>query len=151
LETSTETRFVKEAATATKVVKDAAGYIWTVGRRKSSVARVRLRPGTGTIVINDREVAEYFPDPQYVKMVMGPLQALEREKLYDVVVNVRGGGLTGQSGATAMGIARAIVHLDPDSYVALREHGFITRDSRVKERKKYGLRKARKRPQYSKR
>ena len=140
-----------ETSTETKIVKDAAGYIWTVGRRKSSVARVRLRPGTGTIVINNREVGEYFPDPQSVKMVMGPLTTLEREKTYDIIVNVRGGGITGQSGATAMGIARAIVHLEPETYTTLRESGFITRDSRVKERKKYGLRGARRAFQFSKR
>lgn len=126
-------------------------YIWGTGRRKSSVARVRVRPGTGTFVVNGREVKEYFNSAQWQNIAGAPLKTLGKENAYDVIATVRGGGSTGQSGAVAMGLARALKTIEPDSYGELREAGFLTRDPRMKERKKYGLRGARRAFQFSKR
>lgn len=121
------------------------------GRRKSSVARVRLVPGEGRIIINDREINEYFPFDTLILVVKQPLVATETTGNYDVLVNVSGGGFTGQAGAIRHGIARALLQADPAYRPALKSAGFLTRDARMKERKKYGLKGARRAPQFSKR
>jgi small subunit ribosomal protein S9 len=127
-------------------------FIWGTGRRKSSIARVRLRAGTGTILINGRELNDYFPRPAWSGAVLSPLNTLNRREGFDVFATVQGGGLTGQSGAVAMGIARALAKLDREgNYKPLRDAGLMTRDSRMKERKKYGQRGARRAFQFSKR
>jgi small subunit ribosomal protein S9 len=125
---------------------------WGTGRRKSSVARVRLVPGTGQIMINGRTGDDYLQfNASYLSSVKLPLETLGLESEYDVLVNVNGGGLTGQSDAIKLGVARALCQLDPENRKPLKVEGYLTRDPRSKERKKYGLRKARKAPQYSKR
>jgi small subunit ribosomal protein S9 len=126
-------------------------YLWGTGRRKSSVARVRVRPGTGSFVVNGREMKEYLPTPEWQVAASGPLTALEATTKFDVVVNVGGGGGTGQSAAIAMGLARALVKLDAAHEPAMRSNGFLTRDARMKERKKYGRAGARRSFQFSKR
>jgi len=122
-----------------------------VGRRKTSVARVYLRPGKGKVTINHRELSEYFPLEWRQKSVTGPFEVTNTTGSFDVVINVRGGGLTGQAEAIRMGIARALVDNDEAHRPALRTAGFLTRDPRMVERKKYGQPKARKRFQFSKR
>jgi small subunit ribosomal protein S9 len=127
------------------------GYWWGTGRRKSSVARVRIRPGDGKLLINKKAIDDYFSREQDRRAVVAPLKVVEAERLFDVFVNVRGGGSTGQSGAVSLGIARALKTYS-DVYVsALRDGGHLTRDSRMVERKKYGQRGARRRFQFSKR
>ena len=123
----------------------------TTGRRKEAVARVRLRPGTGTITVNKRPFAEYFPSRTHQMVVTEPLRLTELEETYDVDVTIHGGGITGQAGALRMGISRSLIELDPELRDQLKKAGFLTRDARAKESKKYGLKKARKAPQYSKR
>ncbi len=130
-----------------KINGDALG----TGRRKTSVARVRVRAGSGTIQINRRPLDEYFPSPQDQHAVVSVLNAVGHAKDVDVIINVLGGGTTGQSGACRMGLARALVSYDSESFQPLRDGGFLTRDSRMKERKKYGLHGARKGTQFSKR
>ena len=122
------------------------------GRRKEAVARVRLMPGTGNFSINEgRSLADYFPNLAIRRVILEPLEALELTKSYDVVATIEGGGVNGQAGALRHGIARALVELDPELRPTLKKGGFLTRDARIKERRKYGLKKARKAPQYSKR
>lgn len=121
------------------------------GRRKKSVARVRLVPGDGKIIINSRDINDYFDLETLKLIVKQPLQLTETEGRYDVLVNVQGGGYTGQAGAIRHGIARALLQADPEYRPALKSAGFLTRDPRMKERKKYGLKAARKAPQFSKR
>ncbi|WP_047981934.1 30S ribosomal protein S9 [Ornithinibacillus contaminans] len=121
------------------------------GRRKSSTARVRLVPGTGNVTINGREAKDYFPYETQLLILNQPLQATETEGTYDVLVNVHGGGFTGQAGAIRHGIARALLEADPGYRASLKSAGFLTRDPRMKERKKYGLKGARRAPQFSKR
>ena len=121
------------------------------GRRKSSVARVRLVPGEGRIVINGRDINEYIPFAALREVVNQPLVATETTGNYDVLVNVSGGGYTGQAGAIRHGIARALLQVDPEFRPALKTAGLLTRDPRMKERKKYGLKGARRAPQFSKR
>ena len=123
---------------------------WGTGRRKKSIARVRLVPGTGNITINKRDIDQYFGLDTLKYIVRQPLNATETNAKYDVIVNVIGGGLTGQAGAIRHGISRALVVAGEDKAV-LKKNGFLTRDPRMKERKKYGLKKARKAPQFSKR
>ncbi|MBT2694533.1 MULTISPECIES: 30S ribosomal protein S9 [unclassified Bacillus (in: firmicutes)] len=125
-------------------------YIGT-GRRKSSVARVRLVPGTGKITINDREIEDYIPFAALREVVKQPLVATETVGSYDILVNVNGGGYTGQAGAIRHGIARALLQADPEFRPTLKRAGLLTRDARMKERKKYGLKGARRAPQFSKR
>ena len=141
----------QDEASKRRIIKDSSGYFWAVGRRKASTARVRVRPGSGGIVINGRELKEYFPDETWTRAVVKPLVALEREKSYDIIARVKGGGLTGQSEAIALGIARAIWAQDPEAYPVLKAAGLMTRDARIKERKKYGLAGARAAFQFSKR
>lgn len=121
------------------------------GRRKSSVARVRLVPGEGNIVINDRELNKYFGLKTLELIVNQPLEVTETKGKYDVLVNVCGGGFSGQAGAIRHGIARALLKVDAELRPALKKAGFLTRDPREKERRKYGLKKARKASQFSKR
>ena len=121
------------------------------GRRKSSVARVRLLPGQGNIVINGRDIEEYFGYETLKRDVRRPLQMNDTLSKYDVFVNVNGGGFTGQSGAIRHGISRALLKADAELRPALKAAGFLTRDARMKERKKYGLKAARRAPQFSKR
>lgn len=127
-----------------------AAYIGT-GRRKDSVARVRLVPGNGKITVNDKDVDQYIPFPNLVKDLKQPLTLTETEGQYDIHVNVNGGGFSGQAGAIRLGIARALLEVDPDFRGPLKKAGFLTRDPRMKERKKPGLKKARKASQFSKR
>lgn len=126
-------------------------YYYGTGRRKTSVARVRLYPGDGKIIINGRDVTEYFGRPILERRVREPLTVAGVEGRFDVVVNVHGGGLSGQAGAIRHGIARALCEADPEYRGPVKKAGFLTRDPRMKERKKYGLKKARRAPQFSKR
>lgn len=126
-------------------------FTWGTGRRKSSVARVRIAPGSGKILINERELNDYFAKERDRKAIFGPLEVTNQGGKLDVFVTATGGGQTGQSGALVMGLARALMKYDPTTEVALRNSGFMTRDSRMKERKKYGQRGARRRFQFSKR
>ncbi len=121
------------------------------GRRKSSVARVRLIPGNGQFVVNDRNFVEYFPSAATRLDILQPLTLTETGSQYDVIVNVYGGGMTGQAGAIRLGMARALLLVNPEYRGRLKKAGLLTRDSRVVERKKYGLKKARRSPQFSKR
>lgn len=121
------------------------------GRRKTSVARVRLVPGDGRITVNGRDYAEYFPRSTYQTVVSSPLKVLEAEGRYDVIVKVEGGGPTGQAEAVRHGIARSLAEESQEARGELKGAGLLTRDARAVERKKYGLKKARKRPQFSKR
>jgi len=129
----------------------AVKYFEAVGRRKTASARVRLYPGTGTIMVNDRPVEEYFPRGTDVIIINRPLQVTDTLSAYNVSVHVGGGGLTGQAGATSLGIARALCETDENLRSVLKSNGLLTRDARAKERKKYGLKRARKAPQYTKR
>jgi small subunit ribosomal protein S9 len=126
-------------------------FIWGTGRRKTSVARVRIAPGSGKIHVNERELNDYFSREPDRKAIFAPLEAAGIAGKVDVWVNSEGGGTTGQSGAIVMGLARAIVKYDATTEANLRNGGFLTRDSRMKERKKYGQRGARRRFQFSKR
>jgi small subunit ribosomal protein S9 len=125
--------------------------IFATGRRKRSIARVRIMPGDGTIVVNDRPIERYVTSLVQRVKILDPLRVAGVQGTYNVIARVEGGGTTGQAGAIRLGIARALITLDPENRGPLKRAGLLTRDPRVKERKKYGLRKARKRPQYSKR
>ncbi|HCM89154.1 MULTISPECIES: 30S ribosomal protein S9 [Vagococcus] len=125
-------------------------YLGT-GRRKTSVARVRLVPGTGKIIMNKKDIEEYIPHADLREVIMQPLVLTETKGAYDVLVNVDGGGYAGQAGATRHGISRALLQVDPDFRPALKRAGLLTRDARMVERKKPGLKKARKASQFSKR
>ena len=131
-------------------MSEIAQYLGT-GKRKTSVARVILRPGDGKSWINGRTLEEYFPRQAHRKMVMAPLEVADAAQTYDLRVRVHGGGVSGQAGAVRHGIARALVDADPEIRVPLKRQGFLTRDARIVERKKAGLHKARKAPQFSKR
>jgi small subunit ribosomal protein S9 len=122
-----------------------------VGRRKEAVVRARLIPGTGEFKLNGRTLDSYFPNKVHQQLIREPFVTLEKDGQYDVIASLSGGGVTGQAGALRLAIARALINLEPDDRPALKKAGFLTRDPRVKERKKYGLKKARKAPQYSKR
>jgi len=124
----------------------------SLGKRKESIARVFLHPGTGNLIINKNEGEKYLQyNDTYLNTVRAPLEKLNLEKQFDIIVLVNGGGLTGQAQAIQLGVARLLCKMDPSNRSILKPFGFLTRDSRIKERKKYGLRKARKAPQYSKR
>ena len=123
----------------------------TTGRRKAAIARVRIRPGTGIITINKRALEDYFPNDTHRMVITEPLRLTSLEETYDIDATMNGGGTTGQAGALRLGIARALIEVDPELRPALKKAGFLTRDAREKESKKYGLKKARKAPQYSKR
>ena len=128
-----------------------ANKFYGTGRRKSSIARVYLVPGTGKVTINKKDMDEYFGLETLKIIVRQPLEATNTSDKYDVKVNVHGGGFTGQAGAIRHGIARALLTVDADFRPALKKAGYLTRDPRMKERKKYGLKKARRAPQFSKR
>ena len=130
------------AATAAKVI---------TGRRKEAVARVRLIPGSGNFEINGRTLEDYFPTRVHRMVAGAPLRLVGREKDYDVIATIHGGGIAGQAGAIRLGIARALIDIDPELRPQMKAEGFLRRDAREKERRKYGLKKARKAPQYSKR
>jgi small subunit ribosomal protein S9 len=129
----------------------ASPYAPTVGRRKEAIVRVRLVPGTGQFKLNGRTIENYFPNKVHQQLIREPFVTLEKDGQYDVIATLIGGGITGQAGALRLGIARALINIEADDRPALKKAGFLTRDPRVKERKKYGLKKARKAPQYSKR
>lgn len=136
-------------ATAGRIPSDRP--IITVGRRKQAIVRVRLVPGTGVFTLNGRTLDSYFPNKVHQQHIKEPLTVLDKAESFDVIARLHGGGVTGQAGALQLGIARALIEINPDDRPQLKRAGFLTRDARVKERKKYGLKKARKAPQYSKR
>jgi len=150
---STKTSKAPAAAKKPKSIKgkEKYGYFWGTGRRKSAVARVRIRPGQGEMVINKQQLEKYFARLEDRQAVLAPLKAIDSQKRFDVFVNVKGGGTTGQSGATRLGLARALKNFDISLVPILRQGGHLTRDSRMVERKKYGQRGARRRFQFSKR
>lgn len=124
---------------------------YATGKRKGSIARVRLVPGKGEIKINDRKFEEYFKRDAIKMMIVEPLKLTGTENAYDIIADINGGGSSGQAGALRHGISRALLNINDEYRSILKRAGFLTRDSRIKERKKYGLKKARKRPQFSKR
>lgn len=124
---------------------------WGTGRRKKAIARVRLVPGDGAITINDRSFEDFFPNKTSRLVVQQPLELTQTSGRFNVICRVNGGGVSGQAGAVQLGIARALIRANPELRPTLRRSGFLTRDPRMKERRKYGLHKARKAPQYSKR
>jgi small subunit ribosomal protein S9 len=125
--------------------------IQTVGRRKEAVVRVRLMPGSGVFRLNGKSLEEYFPNKLHQQLIREPLVTVEKTERFDIFANLHGGGTSGQAGALRLAVARALIEADPDDRPPLKKAGFLTRDPRVIERKKYGLKKARKAPQYSKR
>ena len=125
--------------------------IQTVGRRKEAVVRVRLMPGSGAFRLNGKSLEEYFPNKLHQQLIREPLVTVEKTERFDIYANLKGGGTSGQAGALRLAIARALVEADSEDRPPLKKAGFLTRDPRVIERKKYGLKKARKAPQYSKR
>ena len=129
----------------------AAIEYYGTGRRKTSTARVFLRPGTGTLTVNHKTFEEAFPTEAHRTQIKQPFAVTETGDKFDVLATIAGGGIAGQAGALRLGIARALIEIEPEDRPPLKKAGFLTRDPRVKERKKYGLKKARKAPQYSKR
>lgn len=121
------------------------------GRRKEAIARVRMTPGTGRIEVNGRSLEEYFPTRAHRMVVASPLRLVEKDKDFDIIARISGGGVAGQAGALRHAISRALIDVEPELRAVLKAEGMLTRDSREKERRKYGLKKARKAPQYSKR
>jgi small subunit ribosomal protein S9 len=130
---------------------DAQGRAYATGKRKDAVARVWIKPGSGKIVINGREVEVYFARPVLRMILKQPLQIVNRDGQYDIIVNVNGGGLSGQAGAVRHGLSKALTYYEPELRGPLKKEGFLTRDARVVERKKYGKKKARRSFQFSKR
>ncbi len=124
---------------------------YATGKRKESVAKVWLKPGAGKITVNEKDYKEYFPRETLITMINEPLNATGTSEAYDVIATIIGGGVSGQAGALRHGISKALLEVNPDYRIMLKKEGFLTRDSRIKERKKYGLKKARKRSQFSKR
>lgn len=149
--TETATLETAPAPLAEPAKPDKGGFIWGTGRRKSSIARVRVKPGEGKFLINGREVDNYFSEMQHRADARKPLEATQMDGKIDVLVSVHGGGITGQAGAVLLGIARALKSYDPALEPVLRENGFLTRDPREVERKKYGQPGARRKFQFSKR
>ncbi len=141
-----------EPATETPAAPiDPTQWVWGLGRRKSSIARVRVRKGSGTVTVNKRPFETYFPRNQDQREALAPMRAAKAEQTFDVHINVKGGGHAGQAGAVRMGLARALVGIEPSYEKKLRDENHLTRDARVKERKKYGRKGARARFQFSKR
>jgi small subunit ribosomal protein S9 len=149
-EYTTESAAPQESGEATRR-EVPVGRAGGTGRRKEAIARVRITAGSGKWQINNRTLDGYFPNKVHQQLVSEPFVVLDAADRFDVVATITGGGVSGQAGALRLGIARALVLVDPESRPALKKAGFLTRDARVKERKKYGLKKARKAPQYSKR
>nr|WP_229684086.1 30S ribosomal protein S9 [Nocardia camponoti] len=143
-----EAEYVEETAYAPIVIDRP---VQTVGRRKEAVVRVRLVPGSGNFELNGRTIEDYFPNKVHQQLVKSPLVLVERVENFDIFARLVGGGPSGQAGALRLAIARALIEVTPDDRPALKRAGFLTRDPRATERKKYGLKKARKAPQYSKR
>ena len=137
------------AAPAAPIVLD--GPIVTVGRRKEAVVRVRVSPGTGGFTLNGRSLEAYFPNKVHQQLIKAPLVLVERAESFDIIAKLHGGGPSGQAGALRLAIARALIEVQPDDRGVLKKAGYLTRDPRAVERKKYGLKKARKASQYSKR
>jgi small subunit ribosomal protein S9 len=152
-EYTTETGDSPEAAPGRPAARKpvVTGNAMGTGRRKEAIARVRIAPGTGKWLINDRPLNDYFPNKVHQQLINEPFVTLGADDAFDVVARIHGGGVTGQAGALRLGIARALTLVDPENRPSLKRAGFLTRDARVKERKKAGLKKARKAPQYSKR
>jgi small subunit ribosomal protein S9 len=125
--------------------------VQTVGRRKEAIVRVRLMPGTGTFTLNGKSLETYFPNKLHQQLIREPLVTVDKTERFDIFANLQGGGTSGQAGALRLAIARALIEVDAEDRPSLKRAGFLTRDSRATERKKYGLKKARKAPQYSKR
>jgi small subunit ribosomal protein S9 len=150
-ETTTEAPETTAPAAEAQAPQGKQTFIWGTGRRKTAVARVRVAAGTGKIQVNGRELNDYFTNERDRKAIFGPLEVSNTGGKMDVLVNASGGGPTGQAGAIIMGLGRALVRYDQTLEQALRNAGFLTRDSRMKERKKYGQRGARRRFQFSKR
>jgi len=154
-ETKTDSPEVKVSSqakpTPTPNSEPKGGYWWGTGRRKTSVARVRIKPGDGKLLVNKRQFKDYFTREQDRKAVLAPLKAVNAEKSFDVFINVKGGGITGQAGASLLGIARALKSYDDQFVQVLRDGGHLTRDPRMVERKKPGQAGARRRFQFSKR
>ena len=147
---------VVEAAAESPAPKSSESFVFerpvqTVGRRKEAVVRVRLVPGTGKFSLNGRSLEDYFPNKVHQQLIKAPLVTVERTESFDIFALLTGGGPSGQAGALRLGIARALILASPEDRPALKRAGFLTRDPRATERKKYGLKKARKAPQYSKR
>ena len=140
-----------ETPAASRPSRAAGGTAQTVGRRKEAIARVRLTPGNGSFTLNGKSLEDYFPNKLHQQLIQDPLVTVEKPESFDIVGTLNGGGPSGQAGALRMAIARALAEVDGDDRPALKKAGFLTRDSREKEREKYGLKKARKAPQYSKR
>ena len=151
LNIETETQEPQPLQKTAKQLPDKGGFYWGTGRRKSSVARVRIKPGDGKMLVNKKELSDYFSRQQDRSAVLSPLKAVGAEKTFDVFINVQGGGTTGQAGAALLGIARALKNYDEGHLQVLRDGGYLTRDSRMVERKKPGQKGARKRFQFSKR
>jgi len=148
----TAAEHVSEYTTETAARKPVVtGSALATGRRKEAIARVRIAPGSGQWRINDRSLDDFFPNKVHQQLISEPFVSLGADNQFDVVARITGGGVTGQAGALRLGIARALILVDPENRLTLKRAGFLTRDARVKERKKYGLKKARKAPQYSKR
>ncbi|WET80316.1 30S ribosomal protein S9 [Amycolatopsis sp. QT-25] len=154
---TTETPVVGEAVATSETPatprpsRAAGGNAQTVGRRKEAVVRVRVVPGSGEFKLNGRTLEEYFPNKVHQQLIREPLVTVDKPDSFDIFANLHGGGISGQAGALRLAIARALVEVDADDRPALKKAGFLTRDARATERKKYGLKKARKAPQYSKR
>ena len=142
---------VQPSAQPQKKGPDKGGFYWGTGRRKSSVARVRIKPGSGKLLVNKKELNDYFKREQDRNAVLAPLKTVDADKSFDIFINVNGGGTTGQAGAALLGIARALRNYDANYVSALRDGGHLTRDPRMVERKKPGQAGARKRFQFSKR
>jgi small subunit ribosomal protein S9 len=136
---------------SSRAAKGAGHLAQTVGRRKEAIVRVRLVGGSGTFTLNGRALEAYFPSKVHQQLVREPLVITDKAESFDVIANLRGGGITGQAGALRLAVARALAEINPDDRPSLKKAGFLTRDARVTESKKYGLKKARKAPQYSKR
>ncbi|OQO91106.1 30S ribosomal protein S9 [Saccharomonospora piscinae] len=155
--TSTETEAAADAVVTTetpvapKPSRAAGGTAQTVGRRKEAVVRVRMVPGSGEFTLNGKSLEQYFPNKVHQQLIREPLVTVEKPEAFDIHANLDGGGISGQAGALRLAIARALSEIDGDDRPALKKAGFLTRDARSTERKKYGLKKARKAPQYSKR
>jgi small subunit ribosomal protein S9 len=152
-EYTTETPEARSGASARPAARKpvVTGNAMGTGRRKEAIARVRIAPGTGKYLINDRTLDGYFPNKVHQQLINEPFVNLGADEAFDVIARISGGGVTGQAGALRLGIARALILVDPESRTMLKRAGFLTRDARIKERKKAGLKKARKAPQYSKR
>ncbi len=145
------TTVTTETPAAPKPSRPAGGSAHTVGRRKEAVVRVRLVPGSGDFKLNGKPIEQYFPNKVHQQLIKDPLVTVDKVDSFDILGNLNGGGTSGQAGALRLAIARALVEIDSDDRPALKKAGFLTRDARATERKKYGLKKARKAPQYSKR